>query len=166
MMDYDAIVAQALTLLQRERRLSYRVLKLRLHLDDDTLEALKEDLIYAKQCAVDDEGRVLVWTGHTDPAPSPVMQDIHARLYRLRYRNLAHRGRRVSQQGPCSGVAGRHTYCAAAVGTKSESTGPPATAVEPFEEPPGMHCGSRGCTGVTAEGAERVRQRRVGVLSL
>src|SRR5437870_11380758 len=78
MMDYDAIVAQALTLLQREQRLSYRVLKLRLQLDDDTLEALKEDLIYAKQCAVDDEGRVLVWTGHTDPAPSPVTQDIHA----------------------------------------------------------------------------------------
>ena len=77
-MDYDAIVAQALTLLQREQRLSYRVLKLRLHLDDDTLEALKEDLIYAKQCAVDDEGRVLVWTGHTDPAPSPGMPDIHA----------------------------------------------------------------------------------------
>ena len=62
-MDYDAIVTQALTLLQREQRLSYRVLKLRLQLDDDTLEALKEDLIYAKKLAVDEDGRVLVWTG-------------------------------------------------------------------------------------------------------
>src|SRR5919109_3257170 len=74
-MDYDAIVTQALTLLQREQRLSYRVLKLRLQLDDDTLEALKEDLIYAKKLAVDEDGRVLVWAGGTSSAPptaSPV----------------------------------------------------------------------------------------------
>ena len=74
-MDYDAIVTQALTLLQREQRLSYRMLKLRLQLDDDTLEALKEELIYAKKLAVDEEGRVLVWTGGTSGAPptlSPV----------------------------------------------------------------------------------------------
>jgi hypothetical protein len=44
-MDYDAIVTQALALLQREQRLAYRVLKLRLQLDDDTFEALKDDLI-------------------------------------------------------------------------------------------------------------------------
>jgi class 3 adenylate cyclase len=62
-MDYDAILAQVLALLQQQKRLSYRVLKLRLHLDDDTLEALKEDLIYAKKLAVDEEGKVLVWTG-------------------------------------------------------------------------------------------------------
>jgi hypothetical protein len=62
-MDYDAVLAQVLALLQQEQRLSYRVLKLRLQLDDDLLEALKEDLIYAKKLAVDEEGRVLVWTG-------------------------------------------------------------------------------------------------------
>jgi class 3 adenylate cyclase/tetratricopeptide (TPR) repeat protein len=62
-MDYDAILAQVVALLQQQRRLSYRVLKLRLQLDDDTLEALKEDLIYAKHLAVDEDGRVLVWTG-------------------------------------------------------------------------------------------------------
>ena len=47
-MDYDAVLAQVLALLQQEKRLSYRVLKRRLHLDDDVLEDLKEDLIYAK----------------------------------------------------------------------------------------------------------------------
>jgi predicted ATPase len=62
-MDYDAILSQVLVLLQQQQRLSYRVLKLRLQLDDDTLEALQEDLIYAKQVAVDEEGKVLVWTG-------------------------------------------------------------------------------------------------------
>jgi class 3 adenylate cyclase len=80
-MDYDAIVTQALTLLQREQRLSYRVLKLRQQLDDDLLEALKEDLIYAKKLAADEEGRVLVWTGGmggspslTPPVPQPPLQ--------------------------------------------------------------------------------------------
>jgi hypothetical protein len=70
-MDYPAIVAEALALLQHEKRLSYRVLKLRLQLDDDTLEALKEDLIYAKQPAVDEEGKVLVWAGGSGPGATP-----------------------------------------------------------------------------------------------
>jgi len=70
-MDYDAIVAQALTLLQREQRLAYRVLKLRLQIDDDLLEALKDDLIYAKKLAVDEENRVLVWAGEQTSASTP-----------------------------------------------------------------------------------------------
>src|SRR5215510_10860209 len=69
-MDYDAVLAQVLELLQREQRLSYRVLKLRFQLDDDLLEALKEDLIYAKKLAVDEDGRVLVWTGGPSSAPT------------------------------------------------------------------------------------------------
>jgi predicted ATPase/class 3 adenylate cyclase len=70
-MDYNAILAQLLVLLQQERRLSYRVLKLRLQLDDETLEALKEDLIYAKHLATDDDGRVLVWTGGAGAVTPP-----------------------------------------------------------------------------------------------
>jgi class 3 adenylate cyclase len=62
-MDYDALLEQVIVLLQREQRLSYRVLKRRLQLDDETLEDLKEDLIYAKQLAVDEAGKVLVWMG-------------------------------------------------------------------------------------------------------
>ena len=70
-MEYDAVLAQVIALLQRERRLSYRVLKRRLHLDDETLEDLKEDLIYAKQLAVDEDGRVLVWTGAAGAVTAP-----------------------------------------------------------------------------------------------
>jgi len=70
-MDYDTVLAQVLALLQQEKRLSYRVLKLRFQLDDETLEALKEDLVYAKQLAVDEGGRVRVWTGSADPTRSP-----------------------------------------------------------------------------------------------
>ena len=62
-MDYDSILAQVLTMLHQESRLAYRVLKRRLQLDDDLLEDLKDDLIYAKKLAVDEDGRVLVWTG-------------------------------------------------------------------------------------------------------
>src|SRR5262249_31983231 len=74
-MDYDAILAQVLALLQREKRLAYRVLKRRLQLDDDLLEDLKDDLIYAKKLAVDEEGKSLVWAGGASapsaPAPTP-----------------------------------------------------------------------------------------------
>jgi TOMM system kinase/cyclase fusion protein len=62
-MDYDAVLEQVVALLQQHKRLSYRVLKLRLQLDDDTLEALKEDLIYAKHLAMDEDGKVLIWVG-------------------------------------------------------------------------------------------------------
>jgi class 3 adenylate cyclase/tetratricopeptide (TPR) repeat protein len=70
-MDYDAVLTQVLELLQREKRLSYRVLKRRFGLDDDELEDLKEDLIYAKQLAVDEEGRVLVWTASSEAMQPP-----------------------------------------------------------------------------------------------
>src|SRR5215467_8576769 len=68
-MDYDVVLAQVLELLQQEQRIAYRVLKRRLQLDDETLEDLKDDLIYAKKLAVDEDGRVLVWTGGTASAP-------------------------------------------------------------------------------------------------
>ena len=68
-MDYEAVLIQVLALLQQEQRLSYRVLKRRLHLDDDLLEDLKEDSIYAKKLAVDEDGRVLVWVGEAAALP-------------------------------------------------------------------------------------------------
>ena len=82
-MDYDAVLAQVLALLQQEQRVAYRILKRRLQLDDETLEDLKDDLIYAKKLAVDEEGRVLVWTGGTSsvpttasPIPPPAAPDV------------------------------------------------------------------------------------------
>jgi hypothetical protein len=68
-MTFDEILAQVLELLQREKRLSYRALKVRFGLDDDHLEALKDEIIEAKQLAVDDSGKVLVWTGVPPTAP-------------------------------------------------------------------------------------------------
>jgi class 3 adenylate cyclase/predicted ATPase len=64
-MTFDEMLAQVLALLQREKRVSYRALKVRFQLDDDLLEAVKDELIYAKKLAADEENRVLVWTGDT-----------------------------------------------------------------------------------------------------
>ena len=62
-MDYQALRAQVLAFLHQEHRVAYRILKRQFQLDDETLHDLKDDLIYAKKLAVDEEGRVLVWTG-------------------------------------------------------------------------------------------------------
>jgi class 3 adenylate cyclase/predicted ATPase len=69
-MDFAALRTQVMALLQDEGRVAYRALKLQFQLDEDTIEALKDDLIYAKKLAVDEDGRVLVWTGGTTSAPT------------------------------------------------------------------------------------------------
>src|SRR5262249_14071669 len=71
-MDFTALRTQVIELLQREQRLSYRALKRQFALDDEDLEALKDELLYAKRLAVDEDGRVLVWTGGTSSAPPTV----------------------------------------------------------------------------------------------
>ena len=82
-MTFDDMLAQVLELLQREKRVSYRALKVRFQLNDDLLEAVKDELIYAKKLAVDEENRVLVWTGNvagTTETPSPPPQSIPSTL--------------------------------------------------------------------------------------
>src|SRR5215470_1322807 len=61
----DEILTQIIDLLQRDKRLSYRALKVRFQLDDDLLAAVKDELLYAKKLAVDEENRVLVWRGES-----------------------------------------------------------------------------------------------------
>jgi class 3 adenylate cyclase len=70
-MDLFAVVDQVIVLLRSRGRVSYRVLKLQLQLDDDAIEALKDELIYAQHVAVDEDGRVLVWTGGPGATPAP-----------------------------------------------------------------------------------------------
>jgi class 3 adenylate cyclase len=74
MMDFYAILAQVSELLQREGRVSYRALKVQFSLDNDQLEALKDELIEAKRLAVDERGRVLVWVGEAPPAEPSTMR--------------------------------------------------------------------------------------------
>src|SRR5438094_4878174 len=74
-MDYDELVAKVIELLQREKRVPYRILKRRFDLDDAYIEDLKMDLIEAKRLASDEHDRILVWLGAVGSAealpPSP-----------------------------------------------------------------------------------------------
>src|SRR5262244_3926820 len=70
-MTFEEILDQALALLQRRGRVTYRTLKLEFSLDDDHLEALKDELLYAHPQVVDDDGRGLVWTGEARPTLTP-----------------------------------------------------------------------------------------------
>jgi hypothetical protein len=73
-MNFDELLEQVLALVQRQGRVSYRSLKRRFDLDDAYLEDLKEEIIYAKRLAVDEDGRVLVWTGGADVPSAPTPQ--------------------------------------------------------------------------------------------
>src|SRR4029453_8093472 len=69
-MNFYDVLDQVVDLLQRRRRVTYRALKLQFKLDDETLEALKDELLKAQRLAVDEGGEVLVWIGDTTTAPT------------------------------------------------------------------------------------------------
>src|SRR6516225_10180186 len=74
-MTFEEILDQAIAMLQRRGRVTYGTLKRQFQLDDAALDDLKDELIVGQRLAVDEDGRVLVWTGGTSSAPpiaSPV----------------------------------------------------------------------------------------------
>ena len=68
-MTFEEILDQAIAILQRRGRLTYGALKRQFDLDDAYLDDLKDELIYGQRLAVDEEGRVLVWTGPLGTTP-------------------------------------------------------------------------------------------------
>jgi class 3 adenylate cyclase len=69
-MTFEEILDQAIAMLQRRGRLTYRTLQRQFQLDDAALEDLKDELIYGQRLATDEDGRVLVWTGGTAMTPA------------------------------------------------------------------------------------------------
>src|ERR1700739_3123766 len=65
-MTFEEILDHAIAMLQRRGRLTYGTLKRQFQLDDAALEDLKAELIEGQRLEVDEDGRVLVWTGRTD----------------------------------------------------------------------------------------------------
>ena len=57
-MTFEDILDQAIAILQRRGRLTYRTLQRQLQLDDAALEDLKDELIYGQRLAVEEAGRV------------------------------------------------------------------------------------------------------------
>src|SRR2546430_11176832 len=70
-MTFDEILDQALTLLQRRGRLTYRALHRQFNLDEVYLADLRDEIIRGQRLAVDEGGAVLVWTGGSAPVPAP-----------------------------------------------------------------------------------------------
>src|SRR6266446_3978228 len=70
-MTFEEILDHAIAMLQRRGRLTYSTLKRQFQLDEDALNDLKAELLYAHPEVRDDAGRGLVWTG--DPGPTPAV---------------------------------------------------------------------------------------------
>jgi hypothetical protein len=74
-MSFEEILEQALAMLQRRGRVSYRALQRQFALDDTYLEDVKAELLYASPQVSDDQGRGLIWMGDIavipGAAPSP-----------------------------------------------------------------------------------------------
>src|SRR5262245_48307875 len=85
-MRFFELLTLVVALLQREGRVSYRALKLEFALDEEHLEALRDELIYAKRLAMDEGGRLLVWRGDVNTAmavplaPAVANSTIHTAL--------------------------------------------------------------------------------------
>src|SRR6266478_5467188 len=62
-MDFYAVLERVLEILQQHKRVTYRALQRQFDLDEAYLEDLKAEIIEARQLAVDEGGRMLVWTG-------------------------------------------------------------------------------------------------------
>src|SRR5919198_1000651 len=69
-MDFYDVLERVLELLQQHKRVTYRALQRQFDLDEAYLEDLKAEIIEARQLAVDEGGRVLVWTGAAGTAPA------------------------------------------------------------------------------------------------
>ena len=79
-MTFEEVLNQAIAMLQRQGRVSYRALKRQFGLDDDYLADLKAEIIVVHQVAVDQDGTMLVWTGSARAAPSTPLPAAHGDL--------------------------------------------------------------------------------------
>src|SRR3989441_8435227 len=69
-MTFEEILNQAMALLQRQGRVSYRALKRQFDLDEAYIEDVKLELIEVHQVAVDQDNTMLVWTGGAATPPT------------------------------------------------------------------------------------------------
>jgi class 3 adenylate cyclase/tetratricopeptide (TPR) repeat protein len=106
-MTFEDILDQAIAMLQRRGRLTYRALKRQFDLDDEFLEDLKEELVYGQKLAADEDGRVLVWTGHdvhpagVEPPPvAPPIPEAERRQLTVMFCDLAESTRLAGQLDP------------------------------------------------------------------
>src|SRR5262249_20945556 len=82
-MTFEDLLDQAIAMLQRRGRLTYSTLKRQFQLDDAALEDVKNEFIYGQRLAVDEDERVLVWSGEpvsASPSTAPARTSEPARV--------------------------------------------------------------------------------------
>ena len=111
--DFVAVVDQAIALLRQRGRVTYRTLQLQLQLDEAHLEILKEELIEGQRLAVDEAGRVLVWTGVPALPPLPAAGSTARARHACRSRTRPHTWPRKFSPpaAPWKGNASRSRCC-------------------------------------------------------
>src|SRR5215831_4640687 len=77
-MDFYAVLDQVLALLRQRQRVTYRALKVQFQLDDESLEALRDELIEAQHLSADEAGKVLVRTGEAGSSSAPTSEPVRA----------------------------------------------------------------------------------------
>jgi class 3 adenylate cyclase/predicted ATPase len=70
-MTFEEILDQAIAMLQRRGRVTYRLLKRQFQLDDDTLGDLLAELRYAHREVLSEDEQGMVWTGGAAVLPTP-----------------------------------------------------------------------------------------------
>ncbi len=70
-MKFSEIVKETITLLQESGRTTYRALKLEFDLDDEQLDALKEELLFSRPEISEVDGRGLIWNGEAEQSSPP-----------------------------------------------------------------------------------------------
>jgi class 3 adenylate cyclase/tetratricopeptide (TPR) repeat protein len=79
-MDFYDVLDQVLDLLRQRGRVTYNALKRQFGLDDACLQDLKDEIIVAQRMAVDEDDRVLVWTGDIASPPPPAAAPASVRV--------------------------------------------------------------------------------------
>ena len=69
-MNFNEVLTQTIAMLREHGRVSYRALQRQFGIDDDFLTDLKDELIAVQQIAIDQDGRMMIWTGATAPPPA------------------------------------------------------------------------------------------------
>jgi class 3 adenylate cyclase/tetratricopeptide (TPR) repeat protein len=77
-MTFEEILNQAMALLQRQGRVSYRALKRQFDLDEAYVEDIKLELIEVHQVAADQDNTMLVWIGSATALPPAVAALVQA----------------------------------------------------------------------------------------
>src|SRR5262249_13272492 len=75
-MDFYAVLDQVVALLRQRQRVTYRALKVQFQLDDEAIEARRDELIEAQHLAADETGKVLVWTGDAGSSPASAPEPV------------------------------------------------------------------------------------------